>query len=312
MRKRERILRYMDELIDLRERVEKLRNERMRTLRDGRRECDEAEEVVIESRNADEISHMRREDKESRYAQELRTIKELEFRSKKRMEKDKSTFLPLNSSLRRLVEEKTSKLRTQRRKRVLELFELYPITKAEENYYIRGKSFSRKQSRDGVKMELQRREGAAALGHCAKLAITLAEYMNVTLYHEIRFFGSESCVFDREHKKNTLSPSSSASFSKAVDLLDDTTRRLASNVLSGLGVDIKILSIAFPERVSSSSRRYSRSILESMYAIQSYCMFDDGKSWRKFLSTMDKRNRSTTSPVQFQRGDGEWDIVHWK
>ena len=312
MRKRERILRYMDELIDLRERVEKLRNERMRTLRDGRRECDEAEEVVIESRNADEISHMRREDKESRYAQELRTIKELEFRSKKRMEKDKSTFLPLNSSLRRLVEEKTSKLRTQRRKRVLELFELYPITKAEENYYIRGKSFSRKQSRDGVKMELQRREGAAALGHCAKLMITLATYMNLSLFHEIRFFGSESCIFDEEDTKHVLNPSSSTSFSKALDLLDDTARRLSSSALSGLGVDVKILSIAFPERVSSSSRRYSRSILESFFAVQCYCTVVDGKSWRDFLHVMDKRNRSTTSPVRFQRGDGQWDIVHWE
>ena len=317
MRKRERILRYFDELIDLRERVEMLRKEKMRVLRDGRgggrEEEEEREEIKKEAEN-EEIRRMKREDKESRYVHELRSLEEMEHMSVLRKKKDESVFLPLNASLRQLVEEKTSKLRTLKRKRVSELFELYPITKVREKYYIRGKSFSSQNypAVDGVIVELKRIEGAAALGHCAKLMITLATYMNLSLFHEIRFFGSESCIFDKEDTKHILSPSSSISFSKALDLLDDAARRLSSSVLSGLGVDVKILSVAFPERVSSSSRRYSHSILESLYAVQCYCIIDDGKSWRDFLHVMDKRNRSNTSPVRFQRGDGQWDIVHWE
>ena len=190
---------------------------------------EEREEVEeAETENA-EISRMIREDKESRYVHERRSLEELEHMSVMRKKKDESVFLPLNASLRQLVEEKTSKLRTLKRKRVSELFELYPITKVREKYYIRGKSFSRDHpDDDGVIMELKRREGAAALGHCAKLMITLATYMNLSLFHEIRFFGSESCIFDKEDTKHVLNPSSSTSFSKALDLLDDTARRLSS------------------------------------------------------------------------------------
>ena len=220
VRKRERILRYFDELIDLRERVEMLRKEKMRVLRDGRggEEEEEREEVEkeAETENA-EISRMIREDQESRYVHERRSLEELEHMSAMRKKKDESVFLPLNASLRQLVEEKTSKLRTLKRKRVSELFELYPITKVREKYYIRGKSFSSQNypDVDGVIVELKRIEGAAALGHCAKLMITLATYMNLSLFHEIRFFGSESCIFDKEDTKHILSPSSSISFSKA-------------------------------------------------------------------------------------------------
>jgi len=317
VRKRERIVRYFDELRGLRERIDNMKVKIRNALSDGRRDVVEEEEQIEEEkdRGVNETELMRREERESRYVQECVRLKQMEHRQRRRIDRDRGTLLPLNSALRRLVEEKTSKLRMLKRKRISELFEIYPITKKEEYYCIRDKSFSQIQLDEGVRNEMKRIEGAAALGHCAKLMITLAQYMNITLIHEIRFCGSESCILDDENKSYNLFPSSSSSsFTKALDLLDVTARRLSSSVLNELDVDIKILSIAFPERLSSSSCRYSRSIFESLYAVQCYCTFDDGKSWRHYLSLMDQRNRLSTSPVRFQRGgnDGEWDIVHWE